>query len=728
MSHNPSIQALQSPKARNLLRGIIGNQDRKKIIATLTKIRNSCSEDEFRIALEVMRSSLIFKGNPLGAEFNRDFHKPLKSRTVYDLIKIKDRIEIHKNKLIKLSETTKNIYEALEKFDIENSLLFCNKLIKLEGASVFLMKILNFIRNRVEDAKLLLFIEQMLSNIKSENIDNLSLVIRELSSSKTDYFNICDKINNSDDGCAIRIAKSFIDHIPRGKVEFERTLDAYYEISLFDAYLYLYSMARLNLPFLDLDFDKELLGSFTALTKFKLPILKYYPREDEFIGHDYFREVFLVIETDQAFHYKTLICTTYNQLENKQARRIPLEKKILTDFYGDLQMSDLTLTRENYAILSTKYKPEIACHFSNSNALVYLLEKRDGEIDGNEMDFVKLMSSTRDVGIICPILYIEHIKRIARTDELKLVTVCLLYIRLRSHEKEHELRNIIQDIVIKRFDSKLPVFLSYVYEISPAVTEYLITTCDETFLSKLFITIKTPNKAIEERANILEWYGNKSDDLTFLERAKNLRIDIQISKAKGTIDDSRIYVDPVKFTQWVNDQVLSRLTILLETLPNQTETGVVALSWEKVKTGLSLYDQIGSLVLKSYEEFCSNKIFGIASYLGRRIRHGTLKGTGFTDIRNISIDPKFFNILQNKDLDNSFEAWVKEYESILEKLRDNYLHINEKSKADGMISKEIRSPIKKVIANHLVNEMIHSFETNKNGMEIPYIITEYCWR
>lgn len=737
MKNSPAIQDLRSKKGRNLIRGAIANANPAEIVRLLMKVQGTCSEEDFKAALEVIRGNKIFKGNPIGSDFNKTFPKLLSTDVNYLPEDVMAKVNRHQVKISGLMELMTCAIEALAVRELSTALQYCREIVAAEGVSICLLKLLCFIRNHAantidSDEKIIALVrevDELLIDLKTENVRYLWLAIRELSSEKTDYFNISEKINGLEDGTIGAIARSLLDHIPRSEAIFQETLGSYYRISLFDAHLYLCNVSRLELPFVP-NINKTLQEKFEKLGCIEIDPATYYDLTYDNVGLSLFRETFLLLELDLFFKYRTIHSSLFNSVEGKEDRRIPLERALLSHYFQDVKkVSSIGSDCKSFDVSMKKYVRDRACHFQNSTALIYALERNDGGIGSEEVAFVRLMSWTRDIGVICPIQYIENIRLHSVSDELRIVATCLSHIKQKSQLKEHELRRVIQEIAINKFDASLTQLFGCIYEISPAVTEHLIQTSDENFLSKLFQIIKNPNAAIVERANVLEWYGNKIGDTSYLERAKNLRIDVQINKEKGTIDDSRIYVEPVKYTQWINDQILNNLTILLESLSSQSETNVVMnLQWDKVSTGITVHDQIGSLLLRCYEEFCSNKIYGIASYLGRRIRHGTLKGTGLNDVSNFARDQKFQRLFLSRDFDTAYQAWVKEYEDALDQLRDRYLHIQEKGKPDGMILKDFRSLNKRTAANHMLHDVIKSFGTNQSGVELPYIILEYCWR
>src|SRR5690348_15807595 len=99
-------------------------------------------------------------------------------------------------------------------------------------------------------------------------------------------------------------------------------------------------------------------------------------------------------------------------------------------------------------------------------------------------------------------------------------------------------------------------------------------------------------------------------------RASTDRIERQVSRVRNEIDDYRVYVDPSRFSSWIEDEMMIELNRAL------TSTG-------PGNKGVSIHcdDTILSMIIRQcYNAFCSNSVFGIASYIGRRIRHGTFHG------------------------------------------------------------------------------------------------------
>jgi len=237
--------------------------------------------------------------------------------------------------------------------------------------------------------------------------------------------------------------------------------------------------------------------------------------------------------------------------------------------------------------------------------------------------------------------------------------------------------------------------------------------------------MKKPVEAIKARADMLDWFGEITNDDTYVDRAKTLRIDMQISREKGTIDDSRIYVDPLKYTQWINDNIINELTLLLDGFasPNQT-----SFNWEESSTGITKLDLIMAKLLECYDEFCKNNMFGIASYLGRRIRHGTFEGTGLTEVKALAAKEEYGHLFDDTDFKTYFDTWMDNYCGMIDDLVKSYLHIRTKKKTQGYITTAIDSKRKSQYASQMILDIVSSYDKYHAMTEVPYVITEYCWR
>jgi hypothetical protein len=136
------------------------------------------------------------------------------------------------------------------------------------------------------------------------------------------------------------------------------------------------------------------------------------------------------------------------------------EYPLLRDYFGEVDgIPNIGACGSSRALFVDRYRAHGACHFQNSTALVYYLERADGQIGSAELDFVQLMPPTRDIGLICPIQHIENIKVNAQRAELKIVAHSLSHIKQKSQLKEHELRSVLQAAAASMFNGSPQSYL-----------------------------------------------------------------------------------------------------------------------------------------------------------------------------------------------------------------------------------------------------------------------------
>ncbi|NVC29603.1 hypothetical protein FCU42_20985 [Vibrio parahaemolyticus] len=725
---------IPSKKARNYLRGTDPTSF-KQTCRALEKIKHSCTNSEFKKSILFVRSSSIFDGTEIGQLLSDRCPNESNNLIVkYSLHEIVTYINKYAFELEDLADCAVKILESLNVGDINTALEYCSDLADMKGASVFLIRQLSYITNRyqlleLDDNEVLRKIEYMKQRISISRCPFIDGAVTQLSNLRTSHIATSKRIYEIDKLFnGIHIAKSFINPIPNDKSEFESVLSDYFSFSLFDSYLYLMKLLKFNLSFIpSTTVERSLEEAYERISSIQFNPEGMYKKVDEDVGYYFLRESFLFSEQPNALQFQIVHGYYYvNALNSKRANQIVTP--IIEEYFSDIsELEQLNhTTPAMYEIRSDKYNSSTCGMLENSTALVYVLGRKQGQLSPNEQDlFVELMSYTRDIGEICPKEYLASIASSAKCQRLQLVVNCLITLNHKSQLSEHQLRSVIQDYCIQQFNGDLNALVQHLYSISPAVAEHLLLTCDETFLATLFRIVDRPVDAIQVRADMLNWYGKMSGEERYLDRAKTLKIDIQINKEKGTIDDSRIYVDPFKYTQWFEDQMVGKLTMALDNVMI-SEHPVVNLNWKN--TGVGSTDEVINLLLACYKEFCDNRSFGIASYLGRRIRHGTFEGTASTELRALSSNEEYAHLFDDKEFSSRFGEWMKRYEDMIYALKNNVLQIKSKRKPEGCFSTDIDSPAKNVVADQLIYEILRIYSKRTGVVRLPSVIIDYCWR
>ncbi len=729
------ILDIHSKKARNLLRGVDPSSYKKTKVA-LAKIKLNCNLSDYKKSLLYIRTNIVFQNNDIGQLFNESCPKGLSDIVDFSLYEITNQINHHTSELSAITNCAAEIYSSLKVTNLDNALNLCDEMTDLKGTSVFLIRMLSFITNRyqlldMDDKEILRKIDKLKLKIHPSTSPIIEETVTQLSNLRTSHLAICKRINDFKTSLPNGyIAKSFINPIPRDLNEFSTTLNAFFAFSIFDAFLYLQMISKIKLHFIDnISFNKELSSAYSKLTSIEFEPDEMYEGNNEDIGYYYLRECFLFIEQTKALNFQSIHGHYYSDFANHR-KPTPFAKGLIDHYFSglhsltQLRCSDSDLVKFDW----DKYNSSSCGMLENSSAFIHIITKKQGQLDKDELLlFVKLMSFSRDIGETCHPDYLESISNSTKEKQLQLVVNCLITIKKKSKFTEYQLRTIIQEYCIEDFEGDLNKLLESLYNVSPAVSEHLLLICNEIFLITLFHLMDKPVDAIEARANMLQWYGEKTGEVRYLDRAKTLRIDIQINKVKGTIDDSRIYVDPLKFSQWFEDNMVSKLTMALDNLLI-SNTPTMKLNWTSRNTSVGNAEDVIDYLLACYNQFCTNRIFGIASYLGRRIRHGTFEGTAITELKALPNKEEYVHLFEDQDFKNKFYEWMNQYEIMIEGLVKDSLQIKSKRKPNGLITTEIDSTIKNNTADQLVYEILNIYSKKSGIMRLPSIIVEYCWR
>jgi hypothetical protein len=215
--------------------------------------------------------------------------------------------------------------------------------------------------------------------------------------------------------------------------------------------------------------------------------------------------------------------------------------------------------------------------------------------------------------------------------------------------------------------------------------------------------IPTFEKVLETREQICNWIGENLDLPEYLDLARRLSVDMKLRKVRGTIYDTRIFIDEIRFNLWAEENLkgsLSRLnheemvdedflTNLTAVIQNDPDAATL-------KSGLGINYWLFQVCQAAFSEFCTNKIFGITSYLGRRIRHGTLEGFMMTPIVALFDLPKYRALRKIGGFETNRQKWLSEYRSQVFKMRDEYLHFKTDEKRHGLFFESIFSSTDKI--------------------------------
>lgn len=352
---------------------------------------------------------------------------------------------------------------------------------------------------------------------------------------------------------------------------------------------------------------------------------------------------------------------------------------------------------------------------TRSSIFNYQIQYQKDNIKLDNKTLYWIMSHTQDLARTIDYELLRMVANRSNDLECKVIYYLLINKRSKNERDNHLLRKFLEKIVINNFEGDIVKFVEYQSTKSKEVAEFTYETCTEDFIAKLTHITKDTASITSTRARLHIWMGEKNNDRTYIERARTLLIDHKINKIRNEIHDYRIYVDAVRFNEWISDEVIREFNTVLNSLE---------------KSGFTEYQdspQLLYLIEKVYGEFCNNKIYGISSYLGRRIRHGTFKGVMFHNIISL-VETKFQSDIRDEKKSIFWEEWKIKYEKIIDDIIATNLHVKSEANSRGLIQPTIVGSDKNIIAKSCIQDLMNSYSVNGSSVQLNNILIEYCWR
>lgn len=355
--------------------------------------------------------------------------------------------------------------------------------------------------------------------------------------------------------------------------------------------------------------------------------------------------------------------------------------------------------------------------YSRSAAFNFSLWQTEGFVEISEEVCIKLMGLTQDLSKTSSPNYLRNLANANESEIIKLVIYLLVAKRSRNEKDDHRLRHIIQNIAIKNYDGSVVQLISAIGDRSMMVAEYAYEIFTEDFIAKLSRITKSAAQITETRAKLHKWMGEKTKRKIYLDRARTILIDHQINRVRNEIDDNRIYVDAARFNEWINDVLVVELNALFGALQKNFQKGTIDAT------------QLVDLISRCYSTFCQNQVFGVASYLGRRIRHGTFKGhLYYSTVGALESRQDFAAIKNDSGFFQKWGAWKKQFESNIDVIIRERLHIESPTKKLGFLRTGIETPDKYEIALACAKNIIEEYWESNSAASAATLLGDYCWR
>ncbi|ENG1110041.1 hypothetical protein WFP10_12655 [Yersinia enterocolitica] len=713
-------------KTRNQLRSILSQREGNAIVS-LSKLSAKLGKAQAKTLDEILNSTVLTRALKFSADFPKKppFIDTLQANPDTNLLKLLNTIESstykNKEKLKRLASSFQKIDELYAARNFSMCVDLIQDILERDGWSHAILRRIILIRENLSHDCLDDRVEKLVlqAGIKGVVVSSLIHIYtrdQNILMSKRSVLNIPDRgtINRY----TRTISKLSVQPFATSPQDLGDFLKEVVKCSLIDAII----LVKFNCHFLKMsDFPaiSEISNDLGCSELFE-HIVKTYDINASESEYTFFKQSSAWLEYEPIREYRVLIDSYYDSSHDKVIS-LPAEfDGILKAWVGTTTLKDLVngsqFTNHHYPVLA---QLEISGNVTRSALFNYWLIESEGAVGFEKEDLFTLMGLTRDLARTIPINSARTAAKLAKDELVKLIFLLLLAKRSKNELDNFFLRKLIEEITLKYHNRSL-VELVKTYEIShPYIAEYIYDIATEDFLAKL--NKLAPHRADipEIRASLHEWMAGFVNDDYYLQRARAVRIDHQINRVRDEIDDHRIYVDPMRFTSWIEDEMMIELNSAL----TSTGSGKKGISVTCDETILSM------VISQSYNAFCSNPVFGIASYIGRRIRHGTFHGQMYSSIINyLEQSDKFKLLFSNPQFLVKWENWKNIYNTAVEEIIAERLHVYSKTKPLGLLTPETYSPNKQEVLAVAVSKISTNYAETTSTTDICPTIIDYCWR
>jgi hypothetical protein len=713
-------------KTRNRLRAILSSGD-TNAIGSLQRLRGRLGKDQSSALEGILRSSALVKAVRTSTPFPKvpPFVDTLQAHRDVDLEEMLSSIEVsvvvHKERLTRLA----NSLHKIDELYADGDTVACRECIvdtlETDGWSHALLRRIILIRENLPTDRVDDHIEALVQQAGIKGVVVASLI--HVYSCDQNILTIKRSILNLADRGVINrytrtISKIAVQPFAASAQDLANFLLEVEKCSLIDAIV----LAKFNSHLFHIGDFPAMAEVAQVLGQAELfePLVATYDVADNESEYAFFKQSSAWLEYEPTRRYRILV-DNYYDASREEADPLPADlEHALHNWVEGAALHDLVgsqpFTKHAYPALA---KLENSGTVTRSALFNYWLTESEGQIGFDKEDLFSLMGLTRDLARTVPIRAVRTAAKLAKDVLVKLILLLLLARRSKNELDSFHLRKLLEDIAVKYHEGSLVKLVNF-YEIShPYVAEYVYDIATEDFLAKL--TKLAPHRADipEIRASLHEWMAAFKSDDHFLQRARAVRIDHQINRVRNEIDDHRLYVDPSRFSSWIEDEMMIELNSAL----TSTGSGKKGLCINCDETLLSL------VMTQSYNAFCSNAVFGIASYLGRRIRHGTFHGHLYSSVINqIEKSDKYQPLFATAQFAANWISWKDDYNKAVEEIIAERLHVYSKTKPLGLLTPETYSSSKHEVLAVAVKTISNAYAETTSIVDLDQTIIDYCWR
>lgn len=532
-----------------------------------------------------------------------------------------------------------------------------------------------------------------------------------------------------------RIADWLLYPIRQSRTQFYSALHTHWQISLLDA-AYTYLSHQQNGKFLseafvpDLVLPRNVEDAWQKLVASSSLVAEQLSEDDAHPDFVIFRTAPAFLEDPRLFRVRAVGDAFLQRAEGGRILAPSLSDFLSKTFAETTSFSNLL--SETFRIQWADISGETAGRtFFRTMAFIHLVSKGSNFIEQEPDAVVELMGKTRELARLVPK---ENLRQLLTSQNHPITQLMLLFLLIIDKPRtldSFRFRSQLQSVVSSLFKGEIIFFLRYFDKLAPSATSTIINALDESTLSQMPRLIDRGENVYRVRADVMEWYGVTHEDEVSLERASQLRLDRKLQSIRGQINDARLSVDSQRFYDWLADSHLQKLSTSVRDgsfkLPDFTTFKGAAMSGVEAVMAHRDPGYVALLELAEiFKAFCADTNFGVSSFLGRRIRHGTLRGTLMGAVEDFETSAVGLELLAKPSIAETYETWRTRYEAKVDAFEKG-LYFKSEQNVDGILSARVDSQFKFDILLTAFNALRKQFGEDGHFNNLPQLVESYCW-
>lgn len=743
-----NIHQVKNKKTRNLLRGALSSKSEADAIRTIERLRRNSSAEDSLASFRFLRDSPLGQNLISGPAFPRKIDEietvPLydEGSLVVEIMTQRARLEKHEEELYDAIEIFGKLDLAIIERDSSRAAQLFTDAHSTFGISLFLMrKALSVKHSNLESKELTAAIQIVLAPFLKPRRQLLTVAFEDSIDKTIDHLRprryFLKLATNR------KIPKKLLPLVcdmfsPYGSygISESQVVQSYSRWSAIDAIFALYSSKKraddAQDPKKALLIEKAIPPKVRAALDnsfegFDLKLLNSLlcGEDARFSEHSFFFHAAAWQEIDAVRQYRINV---ERAIGPRLDGRFPVPKREASSFAPVVEDVSELLPEGQFDFEIQHIDPKSCGHLHRTIALIAAVETRNLEISDGET-LLRLLDNTIDVSHLFSIDELRSFLPSRPSDNLfEYLRTAVFRDADNNSVTNHAFRRALQKTVLNDHQGNIVAFAESIDSEIKHVANHFYYLCTEYFLTELYILYSETDQIIDAQASLLDWFGTTRDDPDAVDRAKSHRLNLRLMRLRGKIDQTRLYVDPLRFVQWIQDNYGAELRGLYDV----ADDIVVDDSKATDLTDPVLSIQSPRLKLLSvldgcFREFCTNRFNGIDSFIGRRVRHGSLHGQVVAeikgDIEKAIVD--FSTICP--EFSDSVEKWFADYDNEVTECVAEHLHMKSDDKAEGWLHPTLIENDKINIANTMISQVGVALRDSPTVNDAIGIISEFCW-